>query len=77
MNKKKCRKDYSPQNHPSKYISCRCPSFKLEWVQRHSCVWSHKPDKHGRTRVAGIVSISKIIPIFVANLRKYDGEGTL
>lgn len=55
MNKKKCRKDYSPQNHPSKYISCRCPSFKLEWVQRHSCVWSHKPDKHGRTRVAGIV----------------------
>ncbi len=21
MNKKKCRKDYSPQNHPSKYIS--------------------------------------------------------
>jgi len=32
MNKKKCRKDYSPQNHPSKYISFRCPSFKLEWV---------------------------------------------
>lgn len=55
MNKKKCRKDYTPQNHPSKYITCRCASFKVEWVQRHSCVWSHKPDKHGRTRVAGIV----------------------
>ena len=55
MNKKKSRKDYTPQNHPSKYICCRCPSFKLEWVQRHSCVWSHKPDKHGRTKVAGIV----------------------
>lgn len=50
------RKEYSPQNYPSKYITYRCPTSKHEWVQRHGGgAWSHKPDRHGRTRIAGIV----------------------
>lgn len=55
MRKRKYRKNHESQNHASRFITCRCSSTKLEWVQRHSCVWSHKPCKNGRTKVAGIV----------------------
>ena len=55
MNRKKCRKDYSPQNHPSKYITLRCASLKLEWVQRHSITWSHRPVRGGHSKISGIV----------------------
>ena len=55
MNRKKCRKDYSPQNHPSKYITFRCTSLKLEWVQRHSITWSHRPVRGGHSKISGIV----------------------
>lgn len=49
------RTDYEPKNHASKFVTCRCDWKKIDWVQRHSCVWSHKPDKHGRKKVTGIV----------------------
>ena len=49
------RIDEMPQNHPSKFISCRCPSIKVDWVQGHCPTWGHHPDKHGRTRINGIV----------------------
>jgi hypothetical protein len=44
-----------PMNSPSKFISCRCPSIKVDWVQGHYTTWGHHPDKHGRTRISGSV----------------------
>lgn len=49
------RLDEMPKNSPSKFISCRCPSIKIDWVQGHCTTWGHHPDKHGRTRISGIV----------------------
>ncbi len=53
MKKKKYRKNYAPQNHASKYVTCRCT--KTYWVQQHSTTWSHKPVRNGHTMVSGIV----------------------
>ena len=55
MSKNPNRIDEMPKNRPSKYISCRCPSIKVDWVQGHCTTWGHHPDKHGRTRISGIV----------------------
>ena len=55
MSRNPNRLDEMPMNSPSKYISCRCPSIKVEWVQGHCTTWGHHPDKHGRTRISGIV----------------------
>lgn len=49
------RLDEMPMNSPSKFISCRCPSIKVDWVQGHYTTWGHHPDKHGRTRISGSV----------------------
>ena len=49
------RLDEMPMNSPSKFISCRCPSIKVDWVQGHCTTWGHHPDKHGRTRISGSV----------------------
>ena len=55
MSRNPNRLDEMPKNSPSKYISCRCSSIKVDWVQKHCTTWGHHPDKHGRTRISGIV----------------------
>ncbi len=55
MSRNPNRLDEMPMNSPSKYISCRCPSIKVDWVQGHCTTWGHHPDKHGRTRINGII----------------------
>ena len=55
MSRNPNRIDEMPKNRPSKYISCRCPSIKVDWVQGHCTTWGHHPDKHGRIRISGIV----------------------
>ena len=55
MSRNPNRLDEMPKNSPSKYISCRCSSIKVDWVQGHCTTWGHHPDKHGRTRISGIV----------------------
>ena len=55
MSRNPNRLDEMPKNSPSKYISCRCSSIKVDWVQGHCTTWGDHPDKHGRTRISGIV----------------------
>ena len=47
--------DDMPRNRPSKFISYRCSSTKVEWVQQHSTTWGHRPVKNGHSRISGIV----------------------
>lgn len=49
------RLDEMPRNRPSKFISCRCRSIKVEWVQQHCTTWGHRPVKNGHSRISGIV----------------------
>ena len=55
MSRNPNRIDEMPKNRPSRYISCRCPSVKVDWVQGHCTTRGHHPDIHGRTRISGIV----------------------
>lgn len=49
------RQDECPKNKPSKFITMRCDSSKVAWLQESTSFGGHKIPKGGHRKVSGIV----------------------
>lgn len=49
------RQDECPKNKPSKFITTRCSSCKVSWLQEATSFGGHKIPKGGHRKVSGIV----------------------
>jgi|GEM_PF-7084405 len=49
------RRDEAPKNRLPKFLQTRIDPVKIDWLQKHSVTWSHRPVKGGHSRVSGIV----------------------